>query len=1009
MRNEHIAVIGLTGRFPGGSDARGLWQKLRNGESCIKTISKETLRSTVHAPHVDDPYYVFRCAVLQSPDIFDAEAFRMNHADALITDPQQRVFLECCHEALGAAGLPDPESRNLRAGVFAGCSTSIYLLHNIMGSAEFSRRDLTQLLMGTEKDFIATRVAYRLNLRGASMTVQTGCSTSLVAVHQACRALINDEVDLALAGGATITGLGEIGYLYTPGGIRSSDGLCRPYDIHADGTIFGDGVGVVALCRLEDAIANGSFIHAVIRGSAINNNGSDCAGFAAPSVSGQAGAIKSALRNAGVRAEDISFVEGHGTATALGDPIEVRALSQAYETSSRQYCALCSVKSNVGHLDVASGVTGLIKTVMSLRERWLPGMLNFTEPNPALKLESTPFFIGSEGRALPRDTEIIAGVSSFGFGGTNAHVILSTPPENRRNKTEAGSPPVLYLWSARSEKTLDAYLNGTAEAVRDDPVCLPEEVAHTLARGRYRFAHRAILAKKGLPLRETMHSVVRGKTAETPVMMVMLFPGQGTAWSGVAGELYQNEAVFRREVDRLSAAFFPFLQADIRSWLFPGEEQIAEAKEKERQTRWSQPALFILCAAVFAVYRSLGVKPQIVAGHSLGELVAAYVAGAIPDREIAGLVDSRARLMAATKDGAMLAVSLPASRTRWLLGDMPLKADIAAINGLRQTIVSGAAEAIDLLAARCREDGVRCKKLPVQKAFHSHLMDDILPEWRKSLMYEAAPLQYGLASNVTGRIVEPGQTLDSDYWLNHLRGAVDFAGGIDSVMDSGRIHGREPVFMEVGPGTTMSTLVRMQFPDARVTASCDADGMITTASLLAALGSAWIAGADLDLDRLIPRSRIVDLPVAPLDGKRYWITPDAELGQESRSAAPTPHRIDTGIALAGQRVDPGEIMLSIWKKIILNDEITIDDNFFALGGDSMQALEISRELASSGIVLKPTDILKKPVIRELLKDISPAGDIPAQTVSAEIAPQRGESEMSEDEVDAMMKQLGIQV
>ncbi|MBE0401370.1 MULTISPECIES: type I polyketide synthase [Halomonadaceae] len=1007
MHSNDIAIIGLSGRFPGGLDVRGLWNRLRNSESCIKGIAPDALRGTTHEKHLDDPNYIFRCAVLPQPELFDADYFRMNHAEAMITDPQQRVFLEVCHEVLNHCGLPDPESQDIRTGVFAGTSVSIYLLHNIMGSTQFANRDIMQILMGTDKDFIATRVAYKLNLRGISMTIQSGCSTSLVAVHQACQALLNGELDLALAGGATITGLGEVGYLYTPGGVRSSDGRCRPYDADADGTIFGDGVGAVALCRLEDALANGSKIYAVIKGSAVNNNGADCAGFAAPSVSGQAQVIRDALHNADVRAEDVAFVEGHGTATALGDPIEVQALTLAYGTSQRQYCALGSVKSNVGHLDVASGVTGLIKATLALHDCWLPGTLNFTQPNPALELERTPFFICNTGAALPRHRPLHAGVSSFGFGGTNAHVVLATPP--RRTSRPSRQDALLYLWSARSNTALDRYIETTQQKVAQDPSIDRGDVAYTLAHGRTRLKCRAALAGNDLLSPQAGTNLVRGQCSDKPVRLVMLFPGQGSPWSNVAKDLYHRHQGFRDEVDRLSAEFSPFLGTDLRRWLFPQEGDRVQADEYAQMTRWSQPALFVLCLGLRRVFQEAGLHEQVVAGHSLGELIGAYAANALPKAEAARVLDARARLMEATGSGAMLALSLPRERVEVLLHEEAIHADLAAVNGPMQTVISGSKSGIDAAMSYCKTHMIRCRKLPVSRGFHSYLMQKTLPEWRETLDFEPGPLTVALASNVNGRVLPVGHVLDADYWVQHLRGTVDFAGGITDIMHQAQQQGEEPVFLEVGPGNAMGTLVRMHYPSACVISCTDQNDQITHDSVMKAIGAAWVKGVTFDLNSVIPKGNVVDLPVPALDRHAFWITPDEDSQNrpENSAAAPDPARSRPPQTESG--IDVKETMLQTWKKIILNQDITVDDNFFALGGDSLQALEISRELANSGISIKPTDILKTPVMKDLLVQLMReakqrcVSETPVECSTVQPA------QMSDDEMQSMLRQLGMHV
>ena len=430
MSSEAIAIIGLAGRFPQANNISEFWRNLLDAHECIEDIDKESVRGRVEDKWLDSKDYVFRSACFDHPGHFDAEFFGINAADAEMIDPQQRHFLEMCWSALENAGYPEPELHGLKTGVFGGCSMNSYFLNNIFNNQDYFDRDPVALIMANDKDFIATRVAYKLNLTGPAVTVQSACSTSLVAVHQACQALLAGECDMALAGGASVSAFGKIGYLYTPKGIRSKDGSCRPFDENCSGTVFGDGVGVVALKRLEDAQQDGDFIYAVIAGSAVNNDGSDKLGYSAPSVNGQSEVIRDAMEVAGVDAEQMHFVEGHGTGTELGDPIEVEALTDAFQSQQTNYCVLGSVKSNVGHLDCASGVTGLIKAALAVHHRIYPGTLHFQRANPLLKFEHSPFYVSAEPVDLSHESQIFGAVSSFGFGGTNAHIVLMSPPSH---------------------------------------------------------------------------------------------------------------------------------------------------------------------------------------------------------------------------------------------------------------------------------------------------------------------------------------------------------------------------------------------------------------------------------------------------------------------------------------------------------------------------------------------------------------------------------------------------
>ncbi|EPJ48905.1 MAG: beta-ketoacyl synthase [Osedax symbiont Rs1] len=419
-----IAIVGMAGRFPGADSVAALWKLLLNGGEGSRTLTDDDITSALHQPWLQHPDYVRRSACISKPAEFDVDFFKSNLADARMTDPQHRWFLTCCWEALEQAGYPQPEREGLRTGVFGGCSMGTYMINNIINNPNYADRDPLMIMMTNEKDFLCSRVAYQLDLKGPAITVQTACSTSLVAIHQACQSLLSGECDMALAGGAAVNAYGETGYLYTPNGIRSPDGHCRPFDSRAQGTIFGDGVAVVVLKRLQDALQDRDHIVALIAATAVNSDGADKLGFTAPSVSGQQAVITEALDVAGLQAEQLSFVETHGTGTELGDAIEVRALTQAFDSPLRQHCLLGSVKSNVGHLDAASGVTGLIKAALSVYHRRFPGTCHFETPNPELSLEQTPFYLSAKSVALERPL-LVGGVSSFGVGGTNAHAIVT--------------------------------------------------------------------------------------------------------------------------------------------------------------------------------------------------------------------------------------------------------------------------------------------------------------------------------------------------------------------------------------------------------------------------------------------------------------------------------------------------------------------------------------------------------------------------------------------------------
>ncbi|MEM7354316.1 MAG: type I polyketide synthase, partial [Acidobacteriota bacterium] len=636
--DRDVAVIGMAGRFPGATDLDALWQQLRNGEEAVRPLADEELIAAgVEAESLSDPSYVKAASLLDDVDRFDAEFFGYSPREAEIMDPQQRLFLEVAWAALENASCV-PATYPGAIGVYAGVAWNTYLLHNLTPRRElFAGPHGFQVFITSDKDFMPTRVSYKLDLKGPSVLVQTSCSTSLVAVHLACLSLLSYECDVALAGGVTVKVPQASGYFYQPGGLASPDGHCRAFDARGAGTIFGSGVGMVVLKRLAEALEDGDPIRAVIKGSAINNDGSSKVSYTAPSVEGQAEVIAAALEMAGIDPETISYVEAHGTGTALGDPIEVTALTRVFRehTERRSFCALGSIKTNVGHLDAASGVAGLIKTVLAMEHRQLPPSLHFEQPNPEIDFAASPFYVNSSLADWPANgTPRRAGVSSFGVGGTNAHAILEEAP--RRAASGPSRPWQLLVLSARSEAALDAASHNLAEVLRRGEVELAD-AAYTLRTGRTVFRHRRAVI--GRDMESAAQALSGGDPrshwtaidAEDPGdrSLAFLFPGQGAQYAGMTRGLYEGEAEFRRHVDACTERLAEPLGADLRQWLYPAPEELEDADRELRDTRWTQPALFVVEVALARLWMSWGVQPQAMLGHSIGEWVAAHLAGVV--------------------------------------------------------------------------------------------------------------------------------------------------------------------------------------------------------------------------------------------------------------------------------------------------------------------------------------------------------------------------------------------
>ncbi|MBZ4336623.1 SDR family NAD(P)-dependent oxidoreductase [Corallococcus sp. AS-1-12] len=892
-RHEGIAIIGMAGRFPGAPDLETFWKNLLHGVEARTVLDDEALEAAGVAKELRaQPHYVRSGFFLDGVEEFDAGFFGLTPREAELLDPQQRFFLECAWEALERAGYASG-AEDLSVGVFAGSSASSYLLSNLLSRPELVRTVGAQALtLANDKDYLATRASYLLDLKGPSLTVQTACSTSLVAVHLACQALLNGEMDLALAGGVSIPVPHRVGYLHQPGSIASPDGHCRAFDTEAQGTVAGSGVGLVVLKPLERALEDGDTVLAVIRASALNNDGATKVGFTAPSVEGQAAVIHEALAMSGLTPADIQYVEAHGTGTALGDPIEISALNQAFESrpASAGPCALGSLKPNIGHLDAAAGVAGLMKTVLALQHGKLPPSLHFKQPSPMADFARGPFQVVTEARDwAPAPAPRRAGVSSFGMGGTNAHVVLEQAPEPER--PENTRPWHVLMLSARTEQALDAATDQLAAWMDGHPDVALADVAHTLHAGRRRFEHRRILvcqdaedARQGLTSRDARRLLtLQSQGADSPV--VFLFPGQGAQHARMGQGLYDSEPVFRKHVDRCCEALKPHLGLDLRGVLYPSEGHQEQAQERLRDTALAQPALFVTAYALARLWMSLGVRPKAMLGHSVGEYVAACLADVMSLEDALALVAARGRLMQSLPGGAMLSVALGEGALKPLLGDT---LSLAAINAPSLCVASGPVPEVEALESRLRERGVEHRRLHTSHAFHSSMMAPILDAFEARVRQtRLSPPKLPYLSNVTGAWVTEAQATDPRYWREHLRQPVRFADAMGALLQE-----PERVFLEVGPGQTLALLARQAGPLAvgRVVLTSmrrPQDTAPDVAVLLETVGRLWMAGARLKPDKLHGSTRRVPLPTYPFQRQRYWIDAGTGLAAvaEPRSAS----------------------------------------------------------------------------------------------------------------------------
>lgn len=882
----------MAGRFPGAADVETFWDNLEHGREGISTLSDDELRAAgVSAELLRQPNYVKAKGVLPGADQFDAAFFGYSPREAEILDPQQRIFLECAWEALESAGqIQDAADR--RVGLFAGTGFNSYLLLNIANNqAALASVGQHQALIANDKDFLTTRVSYKLNLKGPSITVQTACSTSLSAVHLACQSLLNGECDIALAGGVAVSLPLKAGYVYDPGGIASPDGHCRAFDADGAGAVAGNGVGIVVLRRLPEAREARDVVMAVIRGTAMNNDGALKAGYTAPSVDGQAEVIAEALAVADVDAATIGYVEAHGTGTPLGDPIEVAALTTAFReyTQEKGYCALGSVKTNVGHLDAAAGVTGLIKAVLAVRHAAIPPTLNFTTANPELDLDTSPFYVNSDLRPWPTwDTPRRAGVSSFGIGGTNVHVVIEQAPADDRPAPERTSvsarpavttePIHVFPLSARTPAALTAGAERLAGYLEQHPEEDLDDVAYTLACRRRAFEYRQSVVFRDRPAavaalrRLGAADCVPSGDERAPV--AFLFPGQGAQYVTMARELYYTEPVFEREIDRCAELFAVHIGDDLRTLLFAPAREADLAAARLEQTAITQPALFTVEYALAVLWQSWGLRPRAMAGHSIGEYVAATVAGVFSLEDAVRLVAVRGSLVQAMPTGAMLAVFLPESEAgTWLTDDLSL----AAVNSTRMCVISGPAPAVSALADRLAGAGIDCRRLHTSHAFHSRDMDGAVePFVAQARTVTMRPPRIPFLSGVTGTWITNEQATSPEYWGRQLREPVRFDDILTELLGDPRL-----LLLEVGPGDTLGSFARRHrgWQEGRTLVGSlphPRDRRDDAEYAKLALTTLWRAGAPVDwagFHRSAARGP-VPLPTYAFQRQRYWLDAD---------------------------------------------------------------------------------------------------------------------------------------
>lgn len=1003
---DGIAIVGMAGRFPESADVEALWQNLLEGRECITHFGPDELERVIGedaGAHLS-PNYVCARGVLAGVDEFDEGFFGFTPKEAQILDPQQRLFLQAAWEAIEHAGY-DAQRFGGPIGVFAGATTSSYYLQNLL-----SRNDITSplgpimLMLGNSNDYVATRVSYKFDLKGPALNIQNACSTSLVAVCTAVQSLLTYQCDMALAGGVSIMLPQRRGHLHEEGSILAPDGHCRPFDRDAAGTVSSNGLGLVVLRRLRDAIDDGDTIYAVIKGAALNNDGSAKVGFTAPSVDGHTRVISMAQMLGGIDPATISYIEAHGTGTELGDPIEIAGLTQAFRAGGAEengFCAIGSIKSNIGHLDVAAGIAGLIKTTLALHHRILPASINFESPNPKLGIESTPFFVNSVRREWPEgSTPRRAGVSSFGLGGTNAHVVLEEAPAVPP-PAPVTHPAHLLVLSARDADGLEQLTQNLRAHLDQDTSGDLADVSHTLAVGRRRFGHRRTVVCRDREDAVTLLTKPDPRRVHDctglaePPGVAFLFPGQGSQYLDMGRGLYDCEPVFRETMDVCAGVLQPEIGVDLRDVLYPDEPHRDGAQARLTRTAITQPALFAVEYALAQVWMAWGLQPTAMIGHSIGEFVAACLAGTFSRDDALRLVARRARLMDSMPTGAMLGVRAPADL---LASELPADVAIAAFNAPQHTVVSGTLDAIGAFETRLDALGIVHRRLHTSHGYHSPMMEpavapfaDIVAE----IPLRAPELRW--ISSLTGRNITDEEAVDPQYWARQLREPVQFARGVGMLVDAGL------ALVEVGPGQTLATFARQheRYTSGQLITASLSSGQDRPADiecLLGAVGRLWARGVDVDWCALqgAPRRRVA-LPTYPFRRRRHWVDPAHAPAPAPAAVQPAPTvPEEPGRAPAvDSTADAPSGLLSRLQTVFIElsgvdrARLTPGESFLQMGFDSLfltQAAGALQKQFGTKITVR-TLVEEAPTFETLVEYLGAAGAAIPQDLPAPSAPQ----------------------
>lgn len=997
---DKIAVIGMACRFPGAKNLKEYWNNLIEGRDTIKHFTDEELsKFEINYKELKrNPDYVKARGVLEDIDKFDAGFFGMTPKEAAGTDPQHRVWLETAWEAFENAGC-DPVNYAGAIGVFAGGYLNTYLLNNILRDPvklenyiRLRSTESFQIMTGNDVAFIPTKTAYKFNLRGPAINVQTACSTSLVAISQACQSLFSFESDICLAGGVCIVVPQESGYIYQEGAIPSPDGVCRTFDAKAKGTVFSNGVGAVVLKRMEDALHDRDTIYALVSGWALNNDGSNKVSYMAPSIDGQAEVIMMAQSFAEISPEQIGYIEAHGTATQLGDPIEIAALKKAFskKTDKKQFSGIGSVKSNIGHTDAAAGVASFIKTCLAAYHRIIPATIHFSEPNEHINFEDTPFFVQSELREWNEEKPLIMGVSSFGIGGTNAHVIVEEPPVQEPSIDSESEWPELILLSARSEYSLSNRKIDFIDYIKAKPDINIHDIAYTLSTGRNHMPHRTFLVASGIEeIISGTDNFTDGTASELVTKITFMFPGQGAQYVSMGRDLYNTNKLFRQILDECFEIVKSETGQDLKKILFEINNS-EDADRKLARTEMTQPALFIIEYALAKVLEQINIKPDYLIGHSIGEYTAACIAGVFDLHAALRIVIKRGQLMQRMPSGEMLAVRTSSEKLRSLNSTY---FEIAGDNSPVSCSISFKTENKGKVEHFLDSNGITYIGLNTSHAFHSEAFDTIIPEFSEYVnQFTLNAPKLPFISCLTGKFITDEEAVSEAYWAKQLRNTVHFRQGISTIAKT-----EDVIFLEVGPETHLSSLVRqnkdVENKKAIIATLGKPDDVDERHKIMSSLGNIFFIGININFQTLQKdiNPNKVGLPTYPFERKRHWI--DFELSKdfeelnstskllkgfseinnaktEEGTARENTDPVDTGARDSNGFTHTEQIIFNIWSEAFMDKDISLMDNFFEIGGDSLLAITVMSKIKSAFKVdLSLRVFIDSPRIKDLAEKV----------------------------------------